>query len=283
MGWPYFQRVVIDEVEKAAERARGTIILVTYHWSRSHEHWGCAGFGYDTDKARTSAQKRTEDVEFIFGGRGGVYPILVGMETDRDALVFHSSNGKTLDISEKINGGAIHYDEMEVLSWIKDLYPDMKEEMQNDLLPIIMGNLAHVAEVSATHRGPEELDHAEQVIAIGRGFGWMHLKNTALIVGPYAYDLSKDVGIAASIIQKNIQHKRIRPEDGVALMISSVHKGNSEYLKRAAMLKTRDGLEFAMGVIKEKAPDLLPYLVPLPGIVDLRTQKFEVVDVDSLK
>ncbi|MDV7399669.1 hypothetical protein RZS08_50105, partial [Arthrospira platensis SPKY1] len=94
--------------------------------------------------------------------------------------------------------------------------------MQADLLPLLQGNIAHVAEIRAqSERQSRELaiEHREWVICLGRGFDFLHTPNLALIVGPYSPDLAHPIRTAAHIIQSNMDRGRI-PDDGFLLLAS---------------------------------------------------------------
>lgn len=64
--------------------------------------------------------------------------------------------------------------------------------MRADLLPLVQGNIRHVAEVRGTAR-ELDIEHREWVLCLGRGFDWLHMPNQALIIGPYSPDLADPV------------------------------------------------------------------------------------------
>ena len=124
-------------------QGRCTLALITYHYSKSDSHRGCAGFGYDTDAARSHTFEIKRMVEAVFGsGHNAVYPLVCGFETDEDALVLHGFSDEVLDLST-------------LSSSIQDtlpaelarLYPGMPDQMRQDLLPLAQGNIAHIARV----------------------------------------------------------------------------------------------------------------------------------------
>jgi hypothetical protein len=64
-----------------------------YHFSKGDPHRGCAGHGYDTCAARSFAFDLQGQIERVFGtNHHAVHPIVVGIETDEDSLVFHGKN-----------------------------------------------------------------------------------------------------------------------------------------------------------------------------------------------
>ncbi len=82
-------------------------------------------------------------------------------------------------------------------------------------LPLVAGNQVHVRETRKTAREPIELGHAERVIAVGRGFDWLHLPNTALIIGPYDHNWPDAVETAGQIVLNNIVSGRVPSEEDV--------------------------------------------------------------------
>jgi hypothetical protein len=67
--------------------------------------------------------------------------------------------------------------------------PGHARDIRRDLLPLLEGNLAHVAALRGVAR-ELDIEHREWVICVGRGFDFLHLPNTALIIGPYGPDLA---------------------------------------------------------------------------------------------
>jgi hypothetical protein len=87
---------VLDSwVSSKISSGRRCLALVTYHFSKGDKHRGCAGHGYDTAAAREGACQLASQIEKVFGSnRSSVYPIVVGIETDEDSLIFHGENDK---------------------------------------------------------------------------------------------------------------------------------------------------------------------------------------------
>ncbi len=273
LGWPFFGSILQRQVEEASKQGRKTIVLTTYHFSKGDKHRCCAGFNYDTEAAMASATNVKKEVEQVFGSHAGVYPVVMGIETDLDALVVHGEKGEVLDIGqeEKLT-------EAELIARIRTMFPDMPDIMLADFLPLLLGNLKHVAKVRRAMKSPIALDHTEQVLAFGRGFDWLHEPNKALIVGPYDIDLATPVGIAASILLANIERSRIPVEQGVVLLVSSVYRGEAGPDKLRAVLKSKMLHNFALDVIRAKHPKLMDHLTTLVGIVNPDTRQFIQID-----
>ena len=160
LGWPFFGVVLKDWVDYAVSRGRDALILVTYHYSKGDKHRGCKGFDYDTGAAKAAATQLKEQIESVFGKEHAVvYPVLIGIETDEDALILHGQNNKVMDLS------AITNSDIDLLqNELHSLFPDMKTQVIQDLLPLVVRNIGYVQETRATGRKPMDSDHREQIL-----------------------------------------------------------------------------------------------------------------------
>ena len=85
---------------RAVEEGRRVLILVTYHHSRGDRSRGCSGFDFDLEAARSSAFAFRRQLESVFGtDHQIVYPIVIGIETDEDALTLHGDRGTAIDLA----------------------------------------------------------------------------------------------------------------------------------------------------------------------------------------
>ncbi len=114
-------------------------------------------------------------------------------------------------------------------------------------------------------------------LGVGRGFDWLHLINTAFIIGPFDPNLSATIETAANLLKSNIDNARVDP-NGIVLLTSAAYRdvAGPEYnlAKEKALFLSR----FALDVIKQRVPDLEPHLQILAGCTDLNTRKFEVLE-----
>lgn len=274
LGWPFFGVVLKDWVEEAVDRGHDAVILVTYHFSQGDKHRGCKGYGYDIDASREGAFALRDQIERVFGVEHLiVYPIVIGIETDEDALIFHGAGGKTIEMARLTS-----VDEDLLRAQIHSLYPDMKTQIVLDLLPLAIGNYAHIAEVRSSGRKPVDSVHKEQILGVGRGFDWLHLHNKALLVGPFSYDLGDSIANAAGILLDNIQSGRISKDEGVVLLASAAYQDEVGTDPRLAEEKAKSLAKFSLAIIQEKVPELLPHLSTLVGILDMNTRKFSRVN-----
>jgi CheY-like chemotaxis protein len=249
-------------------------MLITYHYSKGDAHRGCAGFGYDTDAARSHTLEIKRQVEAVFGsGHDTVYPLVCGFETDEDALVLHGIGGEVLDLSTI---SPAMQDTLPAV--LARLFPSMPHQMRQDLLPLVQGNLAHIAGVRQSNREPqnEHVEHHEWMLGIGRGFDWLHMPNLALIIGPYSPDLADPIRKAAGIIEANMKNYRI-PDDGFLLLVASpYHEMGAD--RALAEVKSSFLSEFAAGLIRADCPHLKDKMHVRSAVINWQSQVMEVID-----
>ncbi len=271
LGWPFFQSTLNEWVSYAIGRGRPCLVFATYHFARGEKHRGCRGFNYDTDAAITETEKLKTQIETVFRGNA-VTSIVCGIETDLDALILHGENGESVDLAEMKDTSSAALQSM-----IKRLYPKMPEQVQKDLLPLLEGNAKHIAEVRASQRPNSEVEHREWVLGIGRGFDWLHVINTAFIVGPYAPDLTGPIKTAATLLLDNVRSGRVNSTDGLVLLTSAAYRKPVGPDRQLAIHKAKFLTNFAHDVIKTHTPELLENLEVLTGVVDMNTRKLEIV------
>lgn len=278
MGWPYLGEVVAASVNDAVERGQRVLIVITYHYSKGDRHRGCAGFDFDTQASIRYVQDIKRQMEHTFGAsRQTVYPVVFGFETDEDALILHgpgqNGTGASWNLAEaEASQGAdpTNPDEDALLRQLRALYPDMPGRILTDLLPLVAGNIRHIAEIRASGR-EIAVEHREWVICIGRGFDFLHEPNMALIIGPFSPDLSGPIAKAAGIIRSNMQHGRI-PDDGFLLLASAPYREAGMDRARAE-LKSRFLSQFADEVIRREWPDLHHKMRVETAVLDWNTRR----------
>ena len=223
IGWPHLGELVTHAVMRAVEEGRRVLILVTYHYSRGDRSRGCSGFDYDLEAARSSAFAFRRQLESVFGtDHQIVYPLVVGIETDEDALTLHRDRGTALELAEIETGGRAEADLEDLLAHsLHGTFRDMPADIMRDVLPLVIGNLRHIGEVRRTERSLD-IQHHEWILCVGRGFDFLHVPNTALIVGPYSPNIDEPIVTAARIIQTNMEagpHPRRRPHSARLLAV----------------------------------------------------------------
>jgi hypothetical protein len=273
LGWPHLGEIMASHVKKMVASGRRVLILITYHFSRGSIERGCAGFAYDTSAAIDSTRRIKQQLESIFGHHHTtVYPVICGLETDEDALLLHGHNGDTLDLSTLDEKQANNLERM-----IPQLYADMPEQIRNDLLRLIQGNLQWIEQVRNSNR-PLEIEHREWMICLGRGFDFLHTPNLALIIGPYSPDLADPIRKAAGIIESNMQAGRI-PDDGF-LLLASVPYEEIGVDRARAELKSHFLADFAAEVIRSRYPHLAELMHTKKAVLSWESRALQIIEGD---
>jgi hypothetical protein len=271
LGWPHLGRVLEKLVHGLANQRRPTLVLVVYHYSKGDPHRGCDGFGYDTYAARAHMYGIKRQIQTVFDAdHYTVFPLVCGFETDEDTLVLHGSTGNVLDLS------TVSSTEQEALrALLAQLYPDMPDLMRQDLLPLVMGNIAHIANIKRVSR-ELIIEHREWIICIGRGFDWLYMPNQALIIGPYSPDLADPIRQAARIIDANMRAGHI-PNDGFLLLAEETYREigvNRTY----AELKSRFLSGFAATIIRSDFPKLAEKMHVRTAVLNWQSRAMEMID-----
>lgn len=273
LGWPYFGKDVNSWVHYSHSQGRNCIILVTYHFSSSDKFKGCSGFNFDTNAAIAEAFERRSQIKRIYTSHEHVvYPIVLGFETDTDACILHGSNGEIWDLGK--------WDESwedEPVQILTRMFPHMPSSMINDLLPLVLGNIKHVSDVKASNRQIADTEHREFVLAIGRGYDWLHVPNRALIVGQYSPNLAEPIAKAASIIQHSMDAGRISNQSFV-LMSCALYRepcGIEPNLAKEKSLYLRD---FAQEIVQRSFPVLAERMQTMAVIVDMTTRAMDEIE-----
>lgn len=270
LGHPFFNELMRQNAERARGVGRKCLFIITYHYSRSDTQLGCRGFDYDLTHARSASQELCNQFNQVFGGLDQfAYPVVMGIETDLDALVVHGT-----DFDQQIDTNSIgECTKSSVNAVLRGLYPEMDGAVLECLLELVYGNVLHVANVRKTERAPLELRHCERIIAIGRGFGWMHCPNLAIIHGPYAgSDDETAVEVAAKIVLDNIRSGRVNSHQALLLVSALSHDEPNTFGWRLAQQKARVLHEMAERVITTRVPELVPHLRGLVGVLHRETQ-----------
>jgi len=270
LGWPHLGEVLAAEVHRYLAAGRQILIFITYHFSRGDEGRGCGGFDCNTAAALAHCRQIKQQAEYIFGARHGtIYPLLCGYETDEDALILHGANDELLDLSTLSIADIPSLEHK-----LSSICPDMSDQMQHDLLPLLRGNIKRIAQVRNTCR-LLDIEHREWMICLGRGFDFLHTPNLALIIGPYSPDLADPIRKAAGIIKGNMHAGRI-PDDGFLLFTSVPYEGIGMDRARAE-LKSRFLADFAANVIRSDFPQLAERMHTQIGVLSWHSRALELL------
>jgi hypothetical protein len=274
LGWPHLGEVLAHHVQRMVSQGRRVLFLITYHFSKGDPRRGCAGFGHDTAAALAHTHEIRRQVEYIFGaGHGTVYPLVCGFETDEDALIVHGQDGRTLELADLAAA-----DRATLEPRLAALLPDMPAQMRADLLPLLFGNLEHIAEVRAQidrHERTLDIEHREWMICLGRGFDFLHTPNVALIIGPYSPNLDVPIRTAAAIIQANMAAGRV-PDDGF-LLLASVPYDEIGVDRARAEMKSRFLSGFAADTIRHEFAELADKMTMRTAVLDWRSRRLEII------
>jgi len=273
LGSPYLGRLVLDAKERALTAGQRTLALCTYHFSRSSRHRGCAGHHYDADAARAGAVALAEEFEHSFGReRQVVAAVVVGIETDEDALIFHGHDTRGAGTGWFSIADVVDAPDEEIEGLLFATCEGMNREILIDLLPLALGNRDHVRSIRRQNRPVADIEHGENIIAVGRGFDWMHLPNKALIIGPYDHAWGDAVRVAGGIVQANLAAGHAPGEDGALLMVSAPYWSLEE--RGLAIAKARFLAEVAMDALAG-IPIPLQCLV---GVTAMETRLFQPLE-----
>jgi hypothetical protein len=279
LGWPYFQEIVRDAVNFSTAKGRECLMISSYHFSKGDTHRGCAGFGYDTQAAMQAAFTLQEQFCRAAGGPHVVHPaafaITVGMETDEESLIFHGENGKELRVAELDPATSA----MDIRVLLQELYPRMSAQMIADILPLVSGNIDHVREVRKANKKPIDCEHREQIITVGGGVDWLHMHNTALIIGPYSLAWPDNVRVAGTIVKSNLDAGRIPEDPGVLLLVAALHRTEQgSFGAELKKEKVRYMLEQSLRALEEGVPELMSHIRILAGVVSADTRKLALLE-----
>ena len=168
--------------------------IVTYHFSSVDPlHQGCAAHGSNDDLAAKEGLNKLlafrESVENSFCCGASVDLMLIGLDTDTDALKIHlNAQGggislentiSTLDIYNSTINESEEVSEREICQRISN-YSSERELKGIDkfIYKLIKNNISQIDYVKEFHKGSyEDIGHAERFIGVGIGFKEVHLRN----------------------------------------------------------------------------------------------------------
>ncbi len=278
MGWPYLGEIVTNSVMQAVKDARKVLVLITYHYSKGDPMRGCAGFSHDSESALASSYRFRKQIENVFGSdHQVVYPLVVGVETDEDALILHGDRGEAIDLTEFVTAASHNPDELRdaLMRQVSTIFTDMPADIMRDLIPLAMGNIDHIREIRSEERALD-IHHHEWVLCVGRGFDFLHVPNTAMIIGPYSPNIAGPIVTAAKIIESNMKAGRV-PDDGMVLLASSPFSDiGIDYRRAVEKAKFMSG--FAREYIKSEVPYIHERMVSKTCVLNWNNRKLEEID-----
>ena len=269
IGWDLFQATLEQWEEWCYGMRRYATVITTYHWSAADRQAGCAGHGYDQLKSIIETQQLRDDISRCYGGR--ILAIMMGIETESEAIILHGERGLTIDMREYAHDAS----EEKLRILLTATLPNLPDQVREDLIPILMGNARHVMELRSSPRHANQRLHCERVLAIGTGFDWLDKLNFALIIGPCDPDRRRAVEKAAGIIWSNWESGRVPGDkDGVLLIsVACRNRGKMAAAAQRALETARNAVE-----ILDSIPHMRGLLHPLVGVTDMEKREFRVLD-----
>jgi hypothetical protein len=278
MGWPYLSSEINQGYEYARKHNRHLLFLVTYHYSGSSPSFGCAGCDHNTELALKTALNFRNELEEVFGyNHDVVCPVLIGIDTDTDAMTIHGDNpDNKIVMSDHNFNGKKNKTILGLL--IRGMLKKMPGRVFNDLIHLLANNIRHIREVEKSIRPMAEIKHGEWWIGVGRGFDWHHEHNQAVLVGPYDPNLANPINTAVKVIRSNIENDRI-PKDGFLVLASAVYKGEGidAIGKERAIKKARYFAELASEIINDQPGELASLMRIITVVNNYDTRLMEVV------
>jgi len=168
--------------------------IVTYHFSSVDPlHQGCAAHGSNDELAAQEGLNKLlafrESVENSFCCGASVDLMLIGLDTDTDALKIHlnSKEGNisldktisTLDIYESTIDKSREDSEKIICNQISEHSLERNlNGIEKFIYKLIINNISQIDYVKNFHKGSyEDIGHAERFIGVGIGFKEVHLRN----------------------------------------------------------------------------------------------------------
>ncbi len=168
--------------------------VVIYHFSSlDPSHQGCAAHGSNDEEAAKAGLQRLldfqESVENSFCCGASVEILLIGLDTDTDAIRIHvpdTTKKIVLDqwvsvanIYEETKHLSIDQARLKIIDTVKRSAPgDIAPGMVSFISRLIENNISQLDYVSHLHNGPyPDSGHAERFIGVGIGFKEVHLRN----------------------------------------------------------------------------------------------------------
>jgi hypothetical protein len=279
VGWPKFRSSLLEWYDYSHSQHVPAGLLITYHYSESGDHLGCAGFGNNLNQAREYLYGFLREVREAYPKM--IWPFLMGLETDRDAVILHLEDGSEIDMRHVADPTDTYFERL--LMQRCRSYP---ERLLKDAVPFLTGNhgvistqkTVNLAEISSV----KSLCHNEHGIAFGQGFDWIDRENFLLILGPCDPALDKAIIRAAKIVSDNLRDEDGNLDEeamnrGGILLVSTPYRSRRPWYRDSAVAESRYLTRFALDHIREAMPEMADYFVPLVGVLDQDTRRFEEI------
>lgn len=245
-----------------------SLAIVTYHYSEGdNESRGCKASDFNKELSIANAKGFRMSLEKAYKNSSHkLIAIVMGIETDEDVLILHGENGQVCNLGTFSDVVPLR----ELFMLICLLYPSMPLQMKLDLLPVLHGNIRHIAEVRKTKRPIEEMTHGEWILGVcnSESADSITVPNTAVLVGLANPDMPKVIRIGLDVIKPNA-------EKGFLLLTAAPYGGDES--KSTARQVAKYYSRLAQEQIDKHYPELKKFAYPLPLLVNRQTQLFELV------
>jgi carboxysome shell carbonic anhydrase len=167
--------------------------VVVYHYSSvDPEHEGCAAHGSDTQKAAQAGLDRLngfrEAVENSFCCGASIDLLLIGLDTDTDAIRVHMPDGQgslaldryvdALELYQSTRSMSASEAVAAISTALNQSAPECVEGMQQLAASLIENNISQIVYVKNAHgEHYPDIGHAERFIGAGVGFEEIQLRN----------------------------------------------------------------------------------------------------------
>jgi hypothetical protein len=243
-----FLETLKKSVRSSLLERRDCLLVATYHFSKGEKYRGCKAWNYNTEAAKLGAEKLCAELEKTFASvKDKVYPVVLGIETDEDRFVI--PDGVSL--------------------------AKFPCAMQKDIGFILAENRKHVQNLPK--RTEKEMQHSENIIAVGLGFDWIHLYNRALIIGPWRDDMETEIVSASEIVLSNLKEGRTAEDIGAVLLCGAVSQNTTRAGLALAEKETKTLAERCQKTIASRVPEIIPYLQVFAGTTNPKTRKFSKI------
>lgn len=270
LGWKGLKAALTSTVQRNHEEGRGCLAIITYHHSKGDPKRGCAGYKCNVKASIEGAMAFKKQIRDAYRGLPyHIFPIVVGIETDEESLKFHNGAGKSLDLACDADP---NISEDEMFNKLLDLYDYIPGNILADLSPLLMGNVRHIEKIRSSNRPITELEHGEWIVGVGgaSAYDWLHIPNTALLVGQYNPNIEKPIAEALKVIRHNWKPGK------KFLYMSAASFGGNNY-EQLVMPEVRYYARSIRETAEKFYPELLPDMYLVRALVDSYTQLIKIV------
>lgn len=269
---PFYAAQLKALVERARAEGRQVAYLSAYHYSSTQPALGCKGFSFDTGKARAHIERLAGQISSIWAPH--CQAMAVGLETDREELVFHGKHDiRSSQFFDRAGNADLDY----IATELRRAFPAMSRQMAFDLAALLHGNVLRTRELTERPKPPIDLDHRERIMAVGRGFDYLTyvLPNGVIVVNDYM-GMIEAIGKQAGILLENLQRN---PQASGLLMVCIPFDDPDSPDYRLAKIASEELYGRVLGLLRGTHPELLDLqqVKHLVVVKHTRTKQIEVL------